>query len=135
MNHSPTFNELLRFLAKDNLLHIKRRAFDANGVSKVATGSSRQTAYAVKNRAISQLLERGRARVVSISLEPDTLLDVRFTDGGMLHAAPQEMRAKAQELILRQLLDRLGWPGLVSGTESVADLQGDPCEAFILGGR
>ena len=110
MNHFPTFNQLLSCLVGDNLRQIKQRAFRANCVSKIATGSSRQTAYAVKNAAIAELLERGRARVVSIQLEPDILLDIRFADGGMLHAKPEALRPKAQRLIIRHLLDRLGCP-------------------------
>jgi hypothetical protein len=97
-----TFGCILDALKAKNLVHVKNRAFLANRVAKISSGRSRGLAYAVKNRAIDQLVRNGSVRVNSVRKEPSLLVGLSFSSGGRLHAKPQWLSSECRLAVERQ---------------------------------
>lgn len=104
MNHYPMLSKILGSLERLNVQELKDRAFLANKISKMGTLESRKAAYEAKDAVISELIRRGAARLISISLWPEMIASVQFVDGGMLHAVVAKLKWEAQQVVFDQML-------------------------------
>ncbi len=71
--HKLTFNQILAGVEKDNSEKLMLRARTANNLAKKSRGGQRQTAYAVKSKALGSLVKKMPARI-------DVRLDIILTD-------------------------------------------------------
>jgi hypothetical protein len=77
-----TFAAILEIARPEIISRLKDRAFIANRVAKVAVGSSRQAAYAVKDAAMHTLVRVGAGRMLRLY---GRAVGVEFSGGGRLH--------------------------------------------------
>lgn len=71
--HKLTFNQILAGVEKDNSEKLMLRARTANNLAKKSRGLQRQTAYAVKSKALGSLVKKMPARI-------DVRKDIILTD-------------------------------------------------------
>lgn len=71
--HKPTFSQILNGCEKSNSEKLMKRARLANRLAKCSRGVQKQTAYAVKSRALGSLVKKMPARV-------DIRKDIILTD-------------------------------------------------------
>jgi len=117
-----TFAAILSATRRGNISHLKDRAFVANRIAKVITGSSRRLCYQVKADAISALIRHGAASVYTVEvLVHGAELGVAFAGGGKLHAMPSRLDAKARLVLQQQLISALETGGEPFGSSELME--------------
>lgn len=84
--HKPTFNQILAGVEKENSEKLMFRARVANKLAKKSRGSQRQTAYAVKSRALCSLVKKMPARIdirKDIILTDYVVIELKNTNAGL----------------------------------------------------
>ena len=112
------FSQVLDDTLPVNVAALKNKAYAANHFAKTTDGHSARRAYEVKGRAISQLLVVGAASVNSLTVLPDALLGLNFTNGGSLHIRFSQLSPEAQGAVFQQL-------GKLGGKHSVTTVSVD----------
>lgn len=99
------FSQVLEHTLPVNVGALKHKAFAANQIAKKTDSCSARQAYAIKGRAISQLLLLGAASVNSLTVLPDALLGLSFANGGSLHIRFSQLSPEAQGAVFQQLVN------------------------------
>jgi hypothetical protein len=117
-----SFSQVVEDMLPANVAALKSKAYAANRFAKQTSGQAARRAYEAKGRAISQLLIVGAASVNSVTVLPDALLGLSFSEGGSLHIRLSQLSPDAQGAVFNQL-GRLG--GKHPAIQVSADFEGE----------
>lgn len=84
--HKLTFNQILAGVEKENSERLMFRARTANKLAKKSRGNQKQTAYAVKSKALASLVKKMPSRIdirKDIILTDFVVIELKNTNVGL----------------------------------------------------
>jgi hypothetical protein len=84
--HKMTFNQILAGLEKDNSEKLMKRARTANNLAKKSRGKQKQSAYAVKSKALGSLVRNLPTQIdirKDIILTDFVVIELKNTQSGL----------------------------------------------------